>query len=268
MANPQQFMQQAIFASFRRAWADREPILLLAGIILCVNLILFAPVRNFQIQMMGTKPGELSNFLSEHESMLGEIVFITLIFTFFLSSAQAVLARLADERHPPIFEGGARLFILRTIQVYWRGLCAVGWLLVFLMPVGFVASAFGGGAALAIIYFAFLVISFPVLAALAYAISAAANDQAISIRDAFIVLGPHRMRFIGLTFILFVSAQILVGIVDAIAAGSGLYNAQPGTALALVIGANYVFLFFIFAVWLGVASRIRGSGTPSYDIEV
>lgn len=261
-------MRQAIFSSFRRAWADREPILLLAGIVLCFNLLLFAPVRGILVELEAVEPDRLSAYLADHESSLSYILIIALVFSFFVSGAQAVLARLAETTQPPVFADGAGRFMMRTIHVYWRGLCATGWMLLLVLPVAMVAGSFGGSAALAITYLAVLIVLFPTMAALGYSVSAAANDQALPIRAAFVALGVHRLRYIGLVFVLFVSAQILTSIINAFVGAFGLFDASPFAARAVVTGANLLFIFFAFSVWLGVASQIRNDITTGLDVRV
>lgn len=261
-----EFIQHAIVGSFKQAWADREPVLLLAGLALCVKLVIFAPVRAFLIELQRMQPEneeQLRSFLIENEGALGSFLLITLAFSFILSFVQTVLARLADERKPPVFEGGVGRYLLRGIHVFWRELCTAGWLLVLLLPFGMAAAGIGGEVMSVVFSLALIAALFPLLAALSFAISAAAVDQAYSIRGAFRALGSYRMRFIGLTFVLIVSAQVLTGLVNAVVSALGLYELSAFIAAALIDGLNFLFIFFAFSVWFGVASRIRLEGPPS-----
>lgn len=119
-----------VVAGVRRAWAEKEPVLLIGLLAGAVMVAVFWPaVRlNFAaMQIAGSADPALAQAFLQRAAALWPLYLLMLLFN---SAVMVAVARLATEGRSQVLTGGIPALGRRLVWLLWRSLCAIGWFVV------------------------------------------------------------------------------------------------------------------------------------------
>lgn len=232
MANPKIKAGDVLGDALKACGREKEVMLLLAALMGVVFLIGFWPLLDtYSLIMVGKgNPEELVRLLlqdiQDNRWLVG---LLCVAYLFVAIAVSMVWTRVCVLGRGAAFAGGPEQFLRRTARVFWRTLCAVGWILLFmglaLLPLAGLSKnpgAGGQGAGALVVLSTIALAAVAIAAALAVsmltpiAVHGEARDIRVPIHRAFGLMRGNLARAAGLLFLVVLAFEIGLGTVFAI----------------------------------------------------
>ena len=253
-----------VVAGAKRAWAEKEPVLLIGLLEGVIMVTVFWPVvqLNFAaMQLAGSRD------TAQAEAFLADLMGLWplyLLMMLFNLAVTVVIARLAARGRTEVLAGGLSALARHLLWVLWRILSATGWILVGLAAMWLVAMAItipisliagGGSGSFAALLQGILVVLLAgglllLSGAVGLSLISECADHHLSIRRAWTLLKGQRVSLAAGIFVVYLGTAVINGILLALMPEntSGPDNTRLALsglfAATMIVGTFYLHLVF------------------------
>ncbi len=276
-----------VVAGAKRAWAEKEPVMLIGLLEGVIMVTLFWPVVQLNFAAMqvagGTDTAQAEAFLADVTD-LWPLFLLMMLFNLVVT---VVIARLAARGRREVLAGGLPALARHLLWVLWRMLCAAGWIFVGLammwlaamaitIPISLIAGGGSGpsapllqGILVVLLAGGMLLLS----GAVGLSLISECADHHLSIRRAWDLLKGQRLTLAAGIFVVYLGTAVINGILVALMpentggpddmrlALSGLF------AATMIVGTFFTFTWFSMTAVAGEKIDWSEDGVEADGVE-
>lgn len=257
-----------VVAGAKRAWAEKEPVMLIGLLEGVIMVTVFWPVVQLNFAAMKVAG---SRDTAQAEAFLADVMGLWplyLLMMLFNLAVTVVIARLAAKGRAGTLAGGLPALARHLLWVLWRILSATGWILVGLATIWLVAMAItipisliagGGSGSFATLLQGILAVLLAgglllLSGAVGLSLISECADHHLSIRRAWDLLKGQRLTLAAGIFVVYLGTAVINGILLALMPENTSDPDNTRLALSALFAATMIVGTFFTFIWFSMTA--------------